>query len=410
MNILKNYFSTILLLTGVAIGGVCGIVWGAEATIVKPVGDMFLNLMFVLIVPLVFLSVSSSMYNMKQSNKIGKVIGNSFLVFIVMSTVAACLSYVFIQLYNPLEGISPHTIETGAVVAETTESQLGSALVEALTVPDFHLLLSKSNLLPLIVFSVLFGLGTAMVGNKGKPVADLLNSATDIILKIMDIVMVLAPVGLGCYFASTIGSLGEQVLKGYGHVLILYLMVAFVLFFVVNSIYMYVVGGTFAFKTFWRNILPPSLMAMATASSAACISVNIESAKRMGVPAYISETVIPLGTNLHKDGSVVTGIIKIVFLITVFGAGMQSFNIFTIIGLSLVVGIVVGAIPSGGMTGELLICSVLGFPAELAGILLVIATIVDIPATMLNSTGNVVGAMLVTRLVEGKNWMKKTIA
>lgn len=409
MNILKNYFSTILLLTGVAIGGICGIIWGPATVVVKPIGDLFLNLMFVLIVPLVFLSVSSSMYNMKQTNKIGKVIGSSFLVFVFMSLVAACLSYAFIHLYNPLEGISSASITPiiGDTLAQSDKALFGDSLVQALTVPDFHFLLSKSNLLPLIVFSVLFGLASAMVGEKGKPVADFLNSATAIILKIMDLIMHLAPIGLGCYFASTIGSLGAQVLNGYMHVLILFLLLTFVLFFIVNSLYMYTIGGTEAFKMFWKNILSPSLTAVATASSAACISINIESAKKMGVPGYIAETVIPLGTNLHKDGSVITGVMKIMFLITVFGAGMHTFNVFTVIGLALLVGIVVGAIPSGGMTGELLVCSVLGFPPELAGVLLVIATIVDIPATMLNSTGNIVGSLLVTRLVEGKKWLKK---
>lgn len=226
----------------------------------------------------------------------------------------------------------------------------------------------------------------------------------------MHIIMMAAPIGLGCYFADTVGQLGSQIINGYMHVFILYLLLTIISYFGLNSIYVLLAGGKKAFIVFWKNMPNPSLMAIATSSSAACIPVNIETAKRIGVPSSIAETVIPLGTNIHKDGSVMAGIIKITFLLTIFGQEMtSSSSIFMIIGVALLVGAVMGAIPSGGMTGELLICSIFGFSPELAGTLMIISTIVDIPATLLNSTGNVVCAVLVTRLTEGKNWIKQQL-
>lgn len=128
----------------------------------------------------------------------------------------------------------------------------------------------------------------------------------------------------------------------------------------------------------------------------------------MGVPVSIAETVIPLGTNMHKDGSIIGGVLKIAFLFTIFGYEMTGVdNFFMIVGVALLVGAVIGAIPSGGMTGELLICSVFGFSPQMVGTLMVITTIIDVPATLLNSTGNVMTSVLVTRLTEGKDWIKK---
>ncbi len=410
MNVLKNYAFTLLLLCGILIGGVCGIVFGEEASVVKPVGDIFLNMMFVLIVPLVFFSVSSSVCNMKQSNMVGRVIGNIIFVFLLMAVVAAVVAYLFTLLYNPLGDVDRSQVMRELPQQPVRLLTSAEIFVNTFTVSDFQLLFTKSNLLPLIIFSVFFGLATAFSGEKAKPVADLLNAATNVIIKMMGIIMMAAPIGLGCYFADTVGKLGGQILSGYMHVFILYLLLTVFSFVVLNSLYVFLAGGKQGFITFWKNMATPSLMAIATSSSAACIPVNIEASKRMGVPANIADTVIPLGTNIHKDGSVMAGIIKVIFLFSIFGHELTgSSNVFMIIGVALLVGAVMGAIPSGGMTGELLICSVFGFSPQLAGTLMIISTIVDIPATLLNSTGNVVSAVLVTRLTEGKDWVKRII-
>ncbi|WP_321331075.1 dicarboxylate/amino acid:cation symporter [uncultured Bacteroides sp.] len=408
MSVLKNYAFTICLIVGVLIGGICGLVFGEGASIVKPIGDIFLNIMFVLIVPLVFLSVSSAIYNMKQMNMVGKVITNIAFVFLISATIAAITAYTLTLFYNPLEGIDKAALMANLPKhAEIAQLSAGELFVNTFTVPDFLQLFTKSNLLPLILFSVFFGLATAFSGEQGKTVAGVLNSGMTVILRMMRIIMYAAPIGLGCYFADTVGRVGGQILNGYLNAFLLFLVLTVICYVGLNSFYVWLAGGKKALFAFWRNIITPSLTAIATSSSAACIPINIEASRKMGVPGSIAETVIPLGTNIHKDGSVMGGVIKIVFLLTIFGqdTGLSG-NLFFIIGVSLLVGTVMGAIPSGGMTGELLICSVFGFSPQLAGTLMVISTIIDVPATLLNSTGNIVSSILVTRLTEGKKWTK----
>ncbi|MCU9594200.1 dicarboxylate/amino acid:cation symporter [Caldibacillus thermolactis] len=412
--ILSNYKYTLILLIAIIIGGFAGFLVGPKIEVIKPFGDLFLNLMFMIIVPLVFFSVASAIANTNGMKRLGKILGGIIVVFFITALISAVLGFIGIRLFNPLEGIDTTQImsimEEPEQNTEVEELSFLGQLVQTFTVSDFSMLFSKSNMLQLIVFSVLFGLATAMAGEKGKPIANLLASGTEIMMKIVKIIMYYAPIGLGAYFATIIGQLGPQILGGYVKVFVLYLVITIIYYFGFFTLYAFVAGGKDGIKVFWKNAITPSVTAIATCSSAACIPVNLTAVKKMGVPNDIAETIVPLGANTHKDGSVFGGVFKIVFLFLLFGKDMSSFtSILMIIGVAFLVGAVMGAIPSGGMIGEMLLLSVFGFPPEVLPIIAVISTIIDAPATLLNSTGNTVCAMMVARLVEGKKWLQKSI-
>ncbi|WP_108668767.1 dicarboxylate/amino acid:cation symporter [Peribacillus acanthi] len=415
-NVLKTYKSSLLLLVAIILGGIAGVIFGPKATIVKPFGDLFLNLMFTIIVPLVFFSIASAIANMSEMKRLGKIMGSILLVFAATALISAILGVIGVTIVNPLENTDVSAIKelmtsNEEAIADANELTLLDRLVQTFTVSDFPLLLSKGNMLQLIVFSILFGLATAMIGEKGKPVADFLQAGTAVMMKLVSFIMYYAPIGLGCYFATVIGELGPQILGGYVRAFILYLVIAIIYYLGFFTLYAFIGGGKSGVKVFWKHAIPPSVTAIATCSSAASIPVNMEATKRMGVPHDIAETVIPLGANTHKDGSVFGGVLKIVFLFSLFGKDMTSLSsLLSIIAVSFLVGAVMGAIPGGGMIGEMLILSVFGFPAESLPIIAVISTIIDAPATLLNSTGNTACAMMVTRLVEGKNWLQKQLA
>jgi Na+/H+-dicarboxylate symporter len=409
----KNYRFTVILLLAILIGGVAGLTFGEKTTVVKPFGDLFLNLMFMIIVPLVFFSIASAISNMNGMKRLGKIMGSILVVFLLTASVAAILGLFGASIIKPLETTDVESIKAIMSSSDTTDQEqipFLSQLVNTFTVPDFNLLLSRSNMLQLIVFSLLFGISTAMVGEKAKPVADFLSSATAVMMKMVNIVMYYAPIGLGCYFAAVIGELGPQILEGYARSFVLYLILTLIYYFGFFTLYAFIAGGKAGVKLFWKNAITPSVTAIATCSSAACIPVNLAAVRKMGVPKDIAETIIPLGANTHKDGSVFGGVLKIVFLFALFGKDLTSIpNILSILAVAFLVGAVMGAIPGGGMIGEMLIISIYGFPPETLPIIAVISTIIDAPATLLNSTGNTVCAMLVTRLVEGKNWINNAL-
>ncbi|WHY56748.1 dicarboxylate/amino acid:cation symporter [Peribacillus simplex] len=409
---IKNYRSSLILLTAIIIGGIAGVVFGEKTSVIQPLGDLFLNLMFTIIVPLVFFSIASAIANMSGMNRLGKIMGSIVIVFLTTAALAAVIGFIGTTIVNPLEGTDTTAIkelmENSSPEETIEEVSFFSQLVNTVTVSDFPELFSRSNMLQLIVFSVLIGLSTALVGEKAKPITGFLTAGTAVMMKVVKIVMYYAPIGLGAYFAAIIGQLGPQILEGYARTFILYLVLALIYYFGFFTLYAFIAGGKDGVKLFWKNALTPSITAIATCSSAASIPVNLESVKKMGVPKDIAETVIPLGANTHKDGSVFGGVLKIVFLFSLFGKDMTSISsILSILAVAFLVGAVMGAIPGGGMIGEMLILSVFGFPVEVLPIIAVISTIIDAPATLLNSTGNTVCAMLVTRLVEGKNWLKQ---
>jgi Na+/H+-dicarboxylate symporter len=390
MEFWKNYRSTLLLLAGIAAGAACGIAFGEGAAVVRPVGELFLNLVFVLIVPLVFFSMASAIARMKDGGKAGRVLGVSFAVFLAMSLVAALVGYGWWHLWDPLRGVDRETLLSGLPAMEETASlSAGEMLVRTFTVPDFLQLFNKANLLPLMVFSLLLG---AAVPPGGK-VARALDAGLDTVVRMMNLVMVAAPVGLCCYFAATVGHAGSGLIGGYLNVFLCYTVLAVLFFFLVNTAYMALAGRI---KPFWRHILPPALTAVATSSSAAAMPLGIAAARNMGVREEVAGTVIPLGTNLHKDGTVIGATMKILFLTGIFGIHAPG-QFFLVVGIALLAGMVMGAIPTGGMTAELLICSVFGFPPEMAAVIMVISTLIDIPATLLNTCGNVTAAALVDR-------------
>jgi len=412
-NLLKNYKMSLVLIVSILLGGIIGVILGPKATVLEPFGQIFLNLMFTIIVPLVFFSVTSSIANMSGMNRLGKIIINIAIVFIITAFISGILAIIGSLLFNPTKGLDAGAISTilsqsgGEIGKDAEKVSLSQQLVKTITVGDFSELFSKSNMLQLIIFSVLFGLSIALVGEKGTVIKNFLNSASAIMMKMIKIIMYYAPIGLGCYFASVVGQLGTQILEGYLKVFLLYLGLSVISYFILFSIYSYISAGKMGFKAFWRNAIPPTVTALATCSSAASIPVNLEAAKRIGVPKDIAETVIPLGVNTHKDGSVIGGVLKIVFLFGLFGKDINNIPaLLSILAVGFLVGAVMGAIPGGGMIGEMLIISVYGFSPEALPVIAVISTIIDAPATVLNSTGNTVCSMLVSRFVDGRNWLK----
>ncbi|MBQ3882966.1 MAG: dicarboxylate/amino acid:cation symporter [Bacteroidales bacterium] len=396
----RNYRSTAFLLLGIIAGGVAGVIAGPSASIVKPVGDIFLNLIFVLVVPLVFFSIAQGMCSLKKGNLIGKVLGSTVGIFAVMSIIAGILAYVMLLLWNPFEGVEAAGVSSE--LSMMSDASVGEVIVRTFTVPDFTMLLSKSNLLPLIVFSAILGLAVAALGEKASTVQHFLDEGVAVIMKMMEIVMYLAPVGLGCYFADMIGNIGSAIVGSYLEVFIEYWIMALVVYVLIHSVYIISCRGNLV--RYWKNMITPSLTAVGTCSSAACIPVNIAAAKRMGVNISVAESVIPIGINIHKDGSVMTAVVKIVFAMVFFSKFSPSpGNAALVILMSILVSVVTGAVPIGGMTGEILICSILGVDPSFAATLLLIGTITDMPATLVNSTANVVGAYMVSSITDDKD-------
>ena len=410
---LTNYKSTIILLVAIIVGAIVGIIFQEKATILSPLGDLFLNLLLVIIVPLIFLTITTSISKMKTPKRLGKIMITIICVFLCTSIIAVLIGFAstyFIKLVNPEDGETIRaSLEETTEEAEEEDITILDRTVSLLTVDDFQKLLSKDNIIALLVFSIMFGLAINMTGEKAKPVSDFLIAANEVVNNVVKIIMYYAPIGLGCYFAALVGSFGSTIVVGYLKTFIIYTVVCIAFYFIMYTLYAFIAGGKKGIKAFWSNALPSTLTALATCSSAASIPVNIECSKKMGVPDDIAETTIPLGTSFHKDGSIIGSVFKIMFLVCLFGTSLATTgDVLSVLGVALLANLLITAVPIGGGTiSEMLIITMMGYPVAALPILTIIATIIDAPATMLNVVGDTVSSMMVTRVVDGKDWIDK---
>lgn len=402
----KNYKSTIILLLSIIIGTIIGLIFKEKACILSPLGDIFLNLMFVVIVPLIFLTITSSIIKMENPKRLGKIMITILIVFAVMSIIAALIGVVSSYTIKLIDSkdINNLTNLLNQDVVISEEVNILQKTANLLTVNDFYKILSKENIIAILVFSIIFGFAIRKSKDKGKKVNELILSLNEVVINIVNIIMYYAPIGLGCFIATLIGSYGSVIAIGFLKTFIVYTLVCIFIYVFVYSAYVFLVSGKKGLKAYWKNIIGPSTTALATCSSAATIPINIKYTKEMGVPSDIAETTIPMGTSFHKDGSVVGSAFKIMFLIYLFG---KDINILTILGVSLLSTLLITAVPIGGGTiSEMFILQILGFPSSALPIISIIATIIDAPATVLNVVGDSCSSLIVARIIDGKNFLK----
>lgn len=401
----KTYRFPIILLLSVILGCVLGIVLENKAMVIKPFGTIFINMLYTIVVPLVFFTISSSIANMVSLRRLGKILKYVFIVFIITSLISAIVMLFTIKIFNPV-GNASITLTAGSEEVLSIADQI----VSAITVTDFKELLSRSNMLPLIIFSILFGIGIALVGEKGKNVAKNLDAISNVMMKIIKIIMYYAPIGLCAYFAALVGEFGPELLGSYARSMFIYYILSIVYFAVFYTLYSYMAGKREGIKAFYKAAPYPTATSLATQSSLASLPVNLEAASSIDVPKDIREVTLPIGATMHMEGSSMGAILKIAFLFAIFNrpfVGVDTYLIALLI--SVLSAVVMSGIPGGGLIGEMLIVSLYGFPMEAFPIIATIGWLIDPPATCLNVVGDLSSSMLVTRIVEGKNWLKSKI-
>ncbi len=402
MKKLKPFIFPLILIGSVLIGSLIGVIFKEDATVLKPFGEVFLNLMYTLVVPLVFFTISSSIANMVNMKRLGHILKYLFITFLFTSFVAAVLMLIVSLIIDPVGSASIPFVSEGQEAVN-----IGSKIVEMITVTDFASLLSKDHMLPLIIFSIIFGISISLLGKEGKKIATGLETLSKIMMKFIRIIMYYAPIGLGAYFASLVGEFGPNLLGSYARSMALYYGMCILYFFIVYTAYSYFSHKKKGIKAFYKNAFAPALTSLATQSSLASLPSNLEAAEHMGVPKDVREICMPIGATMHMEGSSMAAILKIVFLFGIFGVPFTGIDTYLIALLIAVLsGVVMSGIPGGGLIGEMLIVSLYNFPASAFPIIATIAWLVDPPATCLNVTGDITSSMLVTRMVDGKDWLK----
>ena len=394
---LKNYKFPIILLTSIIIGSIIGIIFGSDAKVLKPLGDLFLNMLYTIVVPLVFFTISSSVANMLNMKRLGKILSKTFMFFIITSFIASLFMLIVLLFIDPV-GKENIILEVGYKIESIN---ILDQLVSAVTVNDFSQILSRNHMLPLIIFSLVFGIGVNLVENEDKRISKGLETLSQTMMKLIKAIMYYAPIGLCAYFANLIGEFGPALLGSYAKSALLYIVMSIIYFLVAYTIYVYIARGRRGVKQFYKYILPSLVTSLATQSSLATLPTNLDVAKDLKIKKDVREVILPIGSTMHMEGSSMAAILKIVFLFSVFNMPFTGIDTYLLALLvAILSGVVMSGIPGGGLIGEMLIVSLYNFPPSAFPIIATIGWIVDPPATALNVCGDIPTAMLVENSVE----------
>ena len=405
---IKNYGILIAMLTGIIAGCIVGAFWPG-ATVLKPLGTIFINLMFCIVVPLVFTSISSSVANMKSRRRAGKIMGTTIATFLITGAVACVIMIVLLKIVPPV--LSPwNGMESVTVDEQKTFSDL---IVSFFTAEDFVALLSRRAMLPLIVFAIIFGFGVNLNGGSDCLTGKLLNDAANCMMHVVRIITYYAPIAFFGFFADLVATYGSEITADYGRALIVYYPLCFIYLFTAFPLFAWFGGGKGAVKIMFKHLFRPAVTSLGTCSSVATIPTNLSEAEDTGISKDIAEIVIPLGATMHMDGSCFACVLKIAFLFGVFGIPFEGIDLFAkVILVAVFSSVGMSGIPGGGYIGEFIMCSIF-FPDSMAiayPIAITIGNLVDPPATMINSSGDYVVSYVVSRFVDGKDWLQKAIA
>ena len=417
-SVARNYVFLGIMLASMILGAITGWIFPqvkegdeviqAGATVLKPLGTLFINMMFCIVVPMVFASISGSIATMKSRKRAGKIMGTTILTFVVTGAIAAAIMIVLMKLIPPV--LEPWSDLAAGTVDDPIS--IPNLIVNFFTVSDFSLLLSRSAMLPLIVFSILFGFGVNLGPGPDSNVAKLLTGISDAMMVVVKLVTYYAPIAFFGFFADLVAVYGPQITADYGRALAVYYPLCLIYIFTAFPLFAWFGGGKHGVRTMLRHIARPAITSLGTCSSVATIPTNMEEAEETGISKDVSEIVLPLGATMHMDGSAMSAILKVAFLFGMFGQDFSTGRAILAIIVAVFSSVAMSGIPGGGGTGELALCTVF-FPEQLAvayPIALALGYMVDPPATMVNAAGDYVVSFIVCRYVDGKDWLQKHLA
>ena len=410
---LKNYGLLIAMLVAIIAGCIVGAIFpntgdSQGASVLKPLGTVFINMMFCVVVPMVFASIAGAVANMGSRKRAGKIMGVTVATFVVTGAIAAVIMYVLMKFIPPV--LQPwEDIPAEEMGEYATMSQL---IVNFFTAEDFVGLLTRRAMLPLIVFSLLFGFAVNLNGGKDSTIGKWLEDLSGVMMKFVQIITYYAPIAFFGFFADLVAVYGPKITADYGRGLAVYYPLCAIYVFTAFPLFAWIGGGKNGPKEMFRHILRPAMVSLGTCSSVATIPTNMDAAEQTGISKDVSDIVLPLGATMHMDGSCFSCVLKIAFLYGVFAQEFTWGMLIPVVLVAVLSSVGMSGVPGGGYSGEYIICSIF-FPTQMElafPILVTIGNLVDPPATMINSAGDYVVSFIVSRYVDGKDWLEKALA
>ncbi len=359
------------------------------------VGQGFIRLMKMLVVPLVFCSIVCGSMSIGDTKKLGTVGVRTLIFYMTTTALAICVALTMGNLLNPGVGLDMSAISSNAAEVQTMEAtSMASTILNI--IPDNPIgALANGIMLQIIVFALIIGIILAKLGEKTETVANFFSQFNDIMMEMTMMVMSLAPIGVFCLISRTFAGIGFSAFLPLAKYMIGVLLALLVQCFVVYLGLLKIFSGLNPFK-FIKNFFPVMAFAFSTATSNATIPMSIDTlATKMGVSKRISSFTVPLGATINMDGTAIMQGVAVVFAAQAFGIVLTPADYVTVIGTATLASIGTAGVPSVGLVTLTMVFNSIGLPVEAIGLIMGIDRILDMARTAVNITGDAVCTTIV---------------
>ncbi|MFC1285626.1 cation:dicarboxylate symporter family transporter [Bacillus paralicheniformis] len=388
---------------GLILGVAAGAIWfgnPAVATYLQPVGDLFLRLIKMIVIPIVVSSLIVGVAGAGSGKKVGRLGFRTILYFEIITTFAIVLGLLLGNIIQPGHGVNFSGAEKQDIsqYVETEKAASTKSVADTFLhiVPtNFFQSLAEGDLLAIICFTVLFALGVSAIGEKGKPVLSFFEATSQAMFHVVNIVMKFAPFGVFALIGVTVSKFGFSSLLSLGKlVLLVYLALAFFLIVIFGIVGKLCGINIFKFLTYMKDEL---LLAYSTSSSETVLPRVMEKMEKIGCPKGIVSFVIPIGYTFNLDGSVLYQAIAALFLAQVYGIDLSIGQQLTLILVLMVTSKGMAAVPGTSFVVLLATLGTIGVPAEGLAFIAGVDRIMDMARTVVNLTGNALAAVVMSK-------------
>ena len=386
---------TTQIFVGLALGVVLGGVWPEAGVAIRPIADAFLRLIRMIIAPLLFSTLVVGIAGGGDLKTTGRIGLKVMIYFQLTTAVAFVVSLVLVNLLQPGAGVALPIASTEAVAGMAARQRSAWDVFINIFPTSVVDAMARGDILQLVVFATFFGVALAAIGDKGRPLVDVLDRVAHTMFVVTRYVMTLAPIGVFAAIASTVGQSGFTVLLPLGKLVAVMYLALFLYVLIV-------VGGTaYAIKVpilaFFRAIREPFLIAFSTASSEAALPKALESMERFGVPRHVAGFVLPAGYSFNQDGSTLYMATATIFVAQIAGIPLTIWQQMAIVLTLLLTSNGVAGVPRAALVILTATLTTFGLPLEGAALLLGIDHVLDMGRTAVNVAGNCMATVAVAR-------------
>ena len=404
MNSRHSFYLLVLIVVGVVAGLVVGWYWGAAASDVAWMGQLFLNTLSMLVIPLLVSAVISGVTSLGDVRQLGRLSGVTIAYYLVTVAIAVLIGLFMVNLIQPGVGVSTEGLEQPEDLVRLAEDQGFTDILLSLVAPNLIRAAADTNLLPLIVWSVAFGIALASLGKKGRDAARFFESLNEGMMQLVSWVMYFAPFGVFGLIAGMFGAAGSpgafmEKISAVGLHVVTVLSGLAIHFVVLTLILLFVARQPI---TYLVNMLRAIVTSFATASSTATLPITIQCAKESGIDERARRFVLPLGSTVNMDGTALYEAAAAMFIAQAYGLELGIAQQSLIFVTATLAAIGAAGIPQAGLVTMIIVLQVVGLPVEGIGLLLAVDWFLDRFRTATNVWGDAVGAAVVHRYIRAR--------